>query len=587
MGRNQFEGENYARSALIQHSSSSAVVSLVAMGEAVNLKRLFEIFERKGIEDIVISPGSRNAPIIEAFSSNDFYKTYSVIDERSAAFIALGISQISRKATLLTCTSGTAGLNYSAALAEAFYQGVPLIALTADRPKRWIDQQEGQSIRQAGMFSNFVKGSFELDQNLGDIEAHEHAVRVVNEAINLAHSGRPGPVHINIPLEEPLYGRKDSTHPIRTISDHTTSSISEEQSAELKMIWHQAERIMILVGQIHPEDSLQEALIKLKETHPGIVILSESISNCYSKSFINCIDRVIDGVQDNASYRPELLITFGENLVSKKLKALLRKQKAKWHWSVKQGDSMEDTFNALTHRIRVRESDMLDMMGQWLRKADNAFDKHWAELRQIRASKHSSFLENVEYSDFRIFHEILSRVPEIFMIQMGNSTVVRYAQLFEEMRMNPQFSNRGTSGIDGCTSTAVGAAAKSSRPTLLISGDVAFQYDSNAFLNDLVPANLRVIVINNAGGNIFKIINGPEKLSQGRELLETPNSYTAEALSERAGLEYHSARNSSELNSALSTFFELGTEKARVLEVFSDGELSAKILKSYFNHLKQ
>jgi 2-succinyl-5-enolpyruvyl-6-hydroxy-3-cyclohexene-1-carboxylate synthase len=557
------------------------------MRKAVNLKNLFSLFREKGIEDVVISPGSRNAPMIEAFASDKAYHCHSIIDERSAAFFALGISQISRKATILTCTSGTAGLNYSAALAEAYYQGVPLIALTADRPKRWIDQQEGQSIRQNDMFSNFVKGSFELESNLSEIEDHDHAVRILNEAINLAHSGRPGPVHINVPLEEPLYGREDSEHPTRMITDLSPSKLSDELYSNLSEIWEQASRIMILVGQMHPEDSLQEELIKLKEKHPGLVILTESISNCYSESFINCIDRVIDGVQDDESYRPYLLITFGENLVSKKLKALLRKQKAKWHWSVKLGDSLEDTFNSLTHRIRVRETDMLHKMNQWLIKSDNGFEQGWAELKQKRSSKHSDFLENIAYSDFQIFEKLLSSVPEEYMIQMGNSTVVRYAQLFDSMRSNDQFANRGTSGIDGCTSTAVGATLKAQRPGLLITGDVAFLYDSNAFLNEHVPAQLRVIVINNSGGGIFKIIEGPEKMDKGREFLESPHKYSARHIVEASGLEYRFAKNMDELETALETFFELDSDKAVVLEVFSDGDLSADILKSYFNHLKQ
>ncbi len=555
------------------------------MDASVNLKNAFQIFERCGLDQVVISPGSRNAPLVEAFQDSDFYRTYSIMDERSAAFFALGIAQQSRKPGIICCTSGSAALNYAPAISEAYYQGIPMIVLTADRPSRWIDQQEGQSIRQTDVFRNYIKASFELPQDLSKQEHHDHAMRILNEAIIAASESKAGPVHINIPLDEPLYGRPDSAFEIKQIQKIQGYSLGAQQEDELRQLWHESERILILIGQMHPVHTLTESLNKIVQMHPGVSIMSESLSNTHGDQFINCIDRVIDHVPDHEILQPDLLITFGEILISKKIKAFLRKNKPRYHWQVKAGNALEDTFNALTHRIVLPEADFVQKMAFWDLK-DGNYRKSWLDLSERKKEAHQNFMAECEYSDMKVFEEILDQVPEDHEIQMGNSTVVRYAQLFEASRSNPQFGNRGTSGIDGCSSTAVGASAYSDLPTLLITGDVAFHYDSNAFLNKYVSNKLRVIVINNGGGNIFKIIEGPEKLEKGKEYLESPHQFTAKEIAERSNMEYMSAANQEELQDALPKFFEPLYERAVVLEVFIDSDISAQTLKSYFQFLK-
>ena len=553
---------------------------------AVNFKNISKLFSLHGSKDVVISPGSRNAPLIEAFSSNTEVNCFSVIDERSAAFFALGRSLRTQKASILCCTSGSAAPNYAPAISEAYYQGVPMIVLTADRPKRWINQQEGQSIDQKGIFHNYVKASFELPEDLSAIEDHNHATRIINEACLLAHNGRPGPVHINIPMEEPLYGREDSKHPIRAIKEIVARNLADSDFQEIKKIWEKSTRVMILLAQLNQDPKLEELMLQFAASNPGVVVLNESLSNIYQADFINCIDRVIDEAPSLEKFAPELVISLGEALVSKKLKTFLRKCNPKEHWVVKEYTGLEDTFNSLSLKILSSASEFLNQANLWAAKKTNEFSEDWQALKASKAERHQSYMENIEYSDFKVFDQVLNQVPEDFHIHYGNSTVIRYAQLFDLARTNNQFGNRGTSGIDGCTSTAIGASSYDDQPSLLISGDVAFQYDSNAFLNHYISKNLRILVINNGGGNIFQIIQGPEKLATGKEFLSSAHKFTAEGIALRSMVKYMTARNEEELESRLQEFFELETEQAVILEVFTDPDISSKSLKAYFEHLK-
>lgn len=556
------------------------------MQEEVNFKNLFGLFKKQGVSEVIISPGSRNAPLIEAFVADDFFNLYSIIDERSAGFFALGLAQQSLKPAILVCTSGSAALNYAPAIAEAYYQALPLIVLSADRPARWINQQEGQSINQNEVFKNYVKASFTLPENLSKLTDHLHAQRIFNEACLVASRNRKGPVHINIPLEEPLYGRADSNYPLRPMHELGRANLNDQELADLSEIWSESQAVMILCGQIHPDESLRKELIALKQKHPGIVVLTESLSNAFHPSFVNCIDTIIEGIEIEDHFRPELLISVGEHLVSKKIKALLRKFKPDYHWSIKESLQIEDTFNALTHKLTAEPQRVLEQLLEFEHKEASEFSRTWEKLNRKKQQLHANFVKTLPFSDMRVFQFFLDAVPEDFQIQMGNSTVVRYAQLFEAARFNKQFGNRGTSGIDGCSSTAVGAAVGSNEPVVLITGDVAFQYDSNAFLNDYVSSKLRVLVINNAGGNIFKIIPGPENMDAGRGFLESPHAYTAEAIAKRSNMIYQRASSMSEFQEALDNFFKLDAQSAVVLEVFTDSELSATTLKAYFKHLK-
>lgn len=320
------------------------------------IKILIEVLKEKGIRQVVLSPGSRNAPLLVAFAREKQIRHFVVLDERSAAFMALGMAQQSGVPVALVCTSGTAPLNYAPAIAEAYYQRLPLIVITADRPVEWIDQDDSQTIRQQAVFRNIVKASYQLPAELFHADEHWYANRLVNDALNTALKGRQGPVHLNIPLRESLYGLRDyPEREVRTIECiDPAPSLSAGVMQRLVDIFDHCPKVMILAGFHRPDFRLREALHRLAG-YPNVVVLTETLANVTSERHIGTIDRVLATVKETEreEYRPELLITFGGPLISRHVKAYLRKFRPRWHWSIDRTEHPADTMQVLTTQIQL------------------------------------------------------------------------------------------------------------------------------------------------------------------------------------------------------------------------------------------
>lgn len=250
------------------------------------IKALVDLCFLHGVEHVIISPGSRNAPLIISFSGSERFECLSIVDERSAGYFALGLARETRKPVALVSTSGTAALNYAPAVAEAFYQQIPLVVITADRPKEWINQSDGQAIEQPGIYNNFIRYQCTLPLSGGHKDDEWYMNRILNEAFQKCTGQVSGPIHINVPMREPLYGKTVYPNkPARKIEILSGDSLLCDEAIDLLISEIQRyERVLILAGAMHHDRELKEALKILSSK--GVVVLTETLSNIEDDSFI-------------------------------------------------------------------------------------------------------------------------------------------------------------------------------------------------------------------------------------------------------------------------------------------------------------
>lgn len=557
-----------------------------------SVQDLILIAYQKGIRHIVFSSGSRNAPLIIAFNEHKGFSTYSIHDERSAGFFALGIAQQLGETVALVCTSGSATLNYSPAIAEAYYQRIPLLVITADRPLEWIDQGEGQTMKQHKIYANFIKESYEIFQETTHPDELWYNTRMFNEAITLCKIAPYGPVHVNLPLREPLYQKNYNFHEnhVKIIVNISPSpSISDQDAEHLANIWNQSKRKMILTG-VMPYDPELKGLLKKLSEDPSVVILTETTSNIYDESFINNIDRFIMSIskEEENKYKPDILLTIGSHVVSKKIKTLLRNWKPTEHWDVDESDKITDTYKSLTKHIKSEVKSFIIKLTDKRKISESDFADIYRQKETFVINRHDKFLNNVEWSDLKAYRTVCATLPEKLNIHMANSTAVRYVQLMHSREDIIYNSNRGVAGIDGCTSTAAGAALINNRLTVLFTGDVAFLYDSNALWNKYLPERFRIIVFNNEGGNIFRYIPGPSDTEQLEDFFESHHTYKAQFIAKAFNINYYSAHNENELKLNLPDFFSVQENKRpALLEIFTPRLKNMEILRSYFQNLEK
>lgn len=535
----------------------------------------------KEIDHIVISPGSRNAPLTVGFTEHPSFKNFSIVDERCAAFFALGLAQQLKKPVALVCTSGSALLNYYPAIAEAFYSDIPLVVISADRPKAMIDIGDGQTIRQEDVFSNHILYSANC------LEGEEHQVfneTEINIALNLAIELQ-GPVHINAPFSEPLYETVSDmqVRPQQVPARTATRQFDEDLQPFLKQ-WNNAKRKLILVGVLPPH-SIEQQWIDQLATDDSVLVFTETTSNLHHDNFISSIDQLIAPLQENgfSELQPELLITMGGMVVSKKIKAFLRTYPPKHHWHVDPKKAY-DTYFVLDHHFKTTPALFLKQFLPKIEMAVSSYRTKWLEVKKNRLQKHTDFEAQASFSDFTVFSEIFKFIPNDLQLQLGNSATVRYAQLFDLPKTLTVFCNRGTSGIDGSTSTAIGAAHASETPSVFVTGDLAFFYDSNALWNNYIPSNFKIIVINNGGGGIFRILPGAKNTEHFSTYFETKHQLSATHLCEMFGFEYDSATNKAEVKEALMRFFNT-SEGPKLLEIFTPSESNDRVLLDYFKYI--
>ncbi len=538
---------------------------------------ILEICKAKGLQHIVISPGSRNAPLTIGFTNNPAFTCYSIADERCAAFFALGIAQQLQEPVAVVCTSGSALLNYYPAFAEAFYSQIPLVVISADRPHDKIDIGDGQTIRQENVFANHSL----YNANLIEKASEENDLKI-QEALFLAAT-KKGPVHINVPFEEPLYETVSEV----SVTPNLVQLYSEEkQKTDLDPFlnkWNKAKKKLILIGGSDP-NFIKQSVLDALGNDDSVVVMTEVTSNAHHPNFITNIDTIITPFteEDFKDFQPEILVTMGGMIVSKRIKAFLRKYKPKQHWHIDELRAY-NTFDCLRQHFEMSPNSFFEAFLPKTTPIESDYLQKTLKIKENRAEKHLAYLSKIEFSDLKAFEIILPKLPKSSQLQISNSSPIRYAQLFDVHPNIEVFCNRGTSGIDGSTSTAIGAAVVNKKETILITGDVSFLYDSNALWNNYIPKNFKIILLNNGGGGIFRILPGHQETETFNTYFETSHKLTAEHLAKMYHFKYETASTIKSLETSLDTV--LKSEENTILEIFTPTNVNNLLLIDYFNNL--
>jgi 2-succinyl-5-enolpyruvyl-6-hydroxy-3-cyclohexene-1-carboxylate synthase len=552
---------------------------------------LVQLCAQNGITQVFISPGSRNAPLSLAFARHGSFTITVLVDERSAAFVALGAAQQLKLPTILVCTSGTAALNYAPAVAEAFFSHIPLLILTADRPQEWIGQADGQAIYQQNIFGKHAHLSFQWPADWDNSDAVWFANRTANEAINHLFVTGKGPVHINIPFREPFYPIETDSFEYPTVRQievlKPEPKLSANQLHDSVQFFLNCAKVLVVVGQYEPDLELKNALYALNY-YGETTIVADVTSNLHRlEKVIKLHDWFLMGKNQTVidAIKPDLLITCGRSVLSKNLKNFLRTANPKQHWHIQEGGYTPDSFQTLTHIFNCEPSFFFKKLGEQVFFAKNVgavtYANQWNSLEsETQHIISDALLENSEAEISKV-KQLLPKIPTNAILHIANSMPVRYVNLLQNILPADiqVFANRGTSGIDGSISTAVGAALTTSLPVYVLTGDLSFFYDKNALWNNHLPKNLKIIILNNGGGNIFRMIDGPSKQPELVQLFETEHHNTAEAIAQHFGLVYFS-NSETEIATQMEALAQ--NSGAAIFEIFTDRAVNA----SSFTHLK-
>lgn len=554
------------------------------------ISRFIENAVEQGMRHVVCSPGSRNAPLVIAIDNHPEMETVVVPDERSAGFIALGMAQQLSAPVGVVCTSGSAMLNYYPAVAEAYYQCIPLVVLSADRPEEWVNHGDGQTIVQRGVYTNHIHSELDVEEFVTPEDYAAFDNQIV-EAFGKSTLGWKGPIHFNFALSEPLY---DTVELERVSVPKKVDVINDEIIPEcvdrLRETWSKSTKRMILCGQMEANPAVLNALADLAEDS-SVIVLVENTSNLIHPKFIHCIDRTLSAISEEEikDFQPDLLVTIGGAIISKRIKKFLREADNCVHWKVGHDFPEMDTYRKLQYSVISQSAKFLKIIPQVNERAHvSQFGWKWKQKDFVNQDSLPEYLQSAPYSDLTVFDVVLDSIPDNAHLHMANSSVVRYCQLFDPIKSIRYYANRGTSGIDGSSSTAVGASIiRKNDLHVLITGDLSFFYDSNAFWNNAVGENMRVIVINNGGGGIFRIIDGPGSTNQLKNYFETDNNALVEGICQAYQMEYLSAKNLETVESQTETLLTMDTKgRPAVLEIFTPNTENDTVLKNFFKHFK-
>ena len=574
---------------------------------------VIQLCKAKNIQHIVISPGSRNAPLTIGFTNDKFFTCYSIVDERCAAFFALGIAQQIQKPVVVVCTSGSALLNYYPAVSEAYYSEIQLIVLSADRPKHLLNIGDGQTINQKNVFANHILHSANLKLDIKDelnipvnedipilMNIEDKLERLLglqtdiqtfneqelNDAINKAIR-KSGPVHINVPFDEPLYEMVDklSVKPKNIEVEVRESKVDTYIIEKCLEDWQKSSKKMILVGVNQP-NQIEQKWLDVLSKDDSVIVFTETTSNLHHSTFFPSIDKLIAPMDAEGfkQMQPDILITFGGMIVSKKIKAFLRQYQPKEHWHIDELRAY-DTYFCLTEHIKLQPNHFFSEFLPKTRPVKSTYNANWDAIKLKRDYKHESFLKDIPFSDLKAFDILLETLPKESILQLGNSSAVRYAQLFDVHKSINVYCNRGTSGIDGSTSTAIGCAVVNKKQTVFITGDLSFFYDSNGLWNNYIPDSFRIILVNNEGGGIFRILPGHKHTKDFETYFETKHQLTAKQLCEMYNFKYKRVSNENDFKTALVSFYNESSQP-KLLEINTADHLNDEILLEYFNYIK-
>ena len=487
-----------------------------------NVNILTALLVAHGIRHAVVCPGSRNAPIVHNLNECPDIKCYPVTDERSAAFYALGMTQALNEPMVVCVTSGTALLNVAPAVAEAYYQHRPLVVISADRPQQWIDQLDGQTLPQPDALGRFVRKAVSLPEPHND-EERWYCNRLVNEALIEKYA----PVHINVPITEPLFDFSTPALPAERKIELMPADISNVTLSHVCRMFMQAKRPMLIAGQ--PMNPL--------------------------------MDEAVVQIGDDESYVPDFVLYTGGSIVSKHLKRFLRK--AKETWVVNREGDVTDTFMNLTHIIQGDGDVVADMVRFNLEQQPHPFVQKWeALIADVRRKVETQEPADLQAAAVKYFEQ--KRGKEI--VHYANSMAIRLANIYSK---TPVYCNRGVNGIEGSLSTAAGFSVVTDEKVFCVIGDLSFFYDQNALWNQNLRGNLRILLLNNGKGGIFEKLSGLEKSPARDRFVAAQHSATAEGICQQNDIYYQQATTIEEMQQGIDLLLSEEFSRPMVLEVMA------------------
>ena len=554
-----------------------------------NVNILTSLLLEYGVSDAVVCPGSRNAPIVHNLSVCEAIRCRPVTDERSAVFYALGLAIATKRPTVVCVTSGSALLNAMPAVAEAAYQHVPLIVISADRPQQWIDQLDGQTIPQPDALGRFVRKAVQLPEPHND-EERWLCRRLVNEAMHLATCRLGAPVHINVPISEPLFEFNIEQLPQLSRFNNIKRAVFKDASMDMPDAFHEAKRPMIVIGQLAHGTVSHETIRSLSEKY---VVMSEPLSNpsYMTIHFDEAIRYIVsdnssinDDEDDKTAYYPDYVVYVGDTLVSKPARRFLRNAKAPSCLITPDAADIHDPLMTLTDIVEC-DTDSINALLASLCDAPDTdercrFHDRWQSFLDAYAAHADAYApEYSQMATVKYFEEQLADLDIDICVHYANSSAVRLACIYAQHYV---WCNRGVNGIEGSLSTAAGFSLATHDMTVCVIGDLSFFYDQNALWNSNLRGNLRIILLNNRGGGIFRQLPGLSDSPAADDLVMASHENTAQGICTQNDIGYLSAKNMDEMQIGVVTLLTRESERPMLLEVFTDSNDDIKALEKYF-----
>lgn len=524
-----------------------------------------------GITTVVTSPGSRNAPIVSAMARCKGLNTLTLVDERAAGFVALGIALVTGKPVALVCTSGTAVLNYAPALAEAYYRRVPLIAISADRPAQWIDQNDSQTMRQPGALSAVVAKTVDISDD-NTPEGPWYANRLVNEAVLTALRTKR-PVHLNIHID---FRNASADFVPRVVEEVATPGLMPTGVIrELAAPLHSPTKVMVVAGFMAPDAKLSRAMARLA-SRPNVVVVAEALANLHGSGILSSPDLLLKGEVPEELY-PDVVISTGGAVVSAALKRFLRRlpdDVPVWH--VGREENLIDCYKHLAKIVDIEPTIFFGQLASAMSKPGQPvsdFEANWKERAEKRKVTPHGTLE--------IFSRLVEMIPRRWNVHASNGTTIRYLQLCNCSNLHRLDCNRGVSGIDGSTMTALGASwAYKDDCTLLITGDMSLAYDQGWLTSPLLTPRFKIIVIDNDGGNIFRMVKSTKDLAERESHFAVAGLPSPLPLADAAGWAVFEARDADSFAESFKRFAAETSDPA-ILMVHTPVDPDTEILTEY------
>ena len=548
-----------------------------------NVNILTSLLVAHGVHYAVCCPGSRNSPIVHNLNECPDIACYPVTDERSAGFYALGMSQCLQAPVAVCVTSGTALLNLAPAVAEAYYQHVPLVAISADRPEAWIDQLDGQTLPQPDALGRFVKKAVSLPEPHDD-ETRWYCNRLVNEALLETHHHGYGPVHINVPISEPLFDYRTPELPDeRSICLLNPRCYKTLLSVECAGQFFTSKKPMVIIGQMSTEGLISQELYSISLY---AVVLNESLSVGNGG---NHFDEVLYAVGDDPDYQPDFVLYLGDTMVSKRVKQWMRRLKDARIWAVSEEGSIHDTSMQLYGVIEGHPADVIDDLveaaGIKAVQSTEAFKTRWEKVL-AQAAEHAEHYQPAysEMAAVKCFEEQLGIKEDVY-VHYGNSSAIRLANIYANHYV---YCNRGVNGIEGSLSTAAGYSVVKDEDEMVfcVIGDLSFFYDQNALWNQNLRGNFRILLLNNGKGGIFNMLKGLEQSPARDEFVAAQHHTSAEGICRQNGVAYLKATNMEEMQKGVDTLLNTESDCPVLLEVFTDAAEDERVFKDYYKQFK-